>query len=127
MTTFEVEFEFWEKEEVTRTQIRRIWWLQNHWNTLFGQKFFHGDGSVTGSNQVSAISGRTRWTLFLGRGRFGDSNSTHYWSLWLSNVDQTSRDPSLWSHFRPFKVQDLPQQGSSSTLSRPSKNALCHI
>ena len=36
------------------------------------------------------------------RGRFGDSNSTHYWSFWLSNVDQTSRDPSLWSHFRPF-------------------------
>jgi hypothetical protein len=25
MTTFEVEFEFWEKKEVTRTQIRRVW------------------------------------------------------------------------------------------------------
>jgi len=36
------------------------------------------------------------------RGQFGDSNSTHYWSFWLSNADQTSRDPSLWSHFRPF-------------------------
>ena len=36
------------------------------------------------------------------RGRFGDSNSTHYWSFWLSDVDQTSRDPSLWSRFLPF-------------------------
>jgi hypothetical protein len=25
MTTFEVEFEFWETEEVTRTQIMRVW------------------------------------------------------------------------------------------------------
>ena len=23
--------------------------LRNHWNTLFGQKFVHGDGIVTGS------------------------------------------------------------------------------
>ena len=23
--------------------------LRNHWNALFGQKFFHGDGRVTGS------------------------------------------------------------------------------
>jgi len=29
-TTFEVEFEFWEKEEVTQTQIMRLWWLRNH-------------------------------------------------------------------------------------------------
>ena len=49
MTTFEVKFEFREREEVTRTQIRRLWWLRNHWNTLFGQKFVLGDGSVTGS------------------------------------------------------------------------------
>jgi len=49
MMTFEVEFEFWEKEEVPRTQIRRVWWLRNHGNTFFGQKFVHGDGSVTGS------------------------------------------------------------------------------
>jgi hypothetical protein len=46
---FEVEFEFWEKEEVTRTQIRWVWELRNHWNTLFGQNFFHGDGSVDGA------------------------------------------------------------------------------
>jgi len=36
------------------------------------------------------------------RGRFDDSNSTHYWSFWLPNVDQSSRDLSLWSHFLPF-------------------------
>ena len=36
------------------------------------------------------------------RGRFGNSNSTHYWSFWLSDVEQTSQDPSLWSHFHPF-------------------------
>jgi hypothetical protein len=49
MTTFEVELEFWEKEEVTQTQLWRVWGLQNHWNTLFGQNFIHRDGSVTGS------------------------------------------------------------------------------
>jgi hypothetical protein len=49
MTTFEVKFEFREKEEVTRTQIGRVWGLRNHWNTNFGQKFFHGDNSVRGS------------------------------------------------------------------------------
>ena len=48
MTTFEVEFEFREKKEVTRTQIRRVWGLWNRWNTPVGQKFVHGDGSVTG-------------------------------------------------------------------------------
>ena len=36
------------------------------------------------------------------RGRFGDSNSTHFWSFWISNVDRTSREPSVWSHIRPF-------------------------
>ena len=38
-----------EKEEVTRTQIRRLRGLRSHWNTLLGQKFVHGDGSVTGN------------------------------------------------------------------------------
>ena len=46
--TFEVEFEFQEKE-VAQTQIRWVWGLWNHWNTPFGQKFVHGDGNVTGS------------------------------------------------------------------------------
>ena len=46
MMTFEGEFELQEKEEVTRTQIRWVRGLQNHWNTLFGQKFLHRDGSV---------------------------------------------------------------------------------
>ena len=43
-----MEFEFREKEEVTWTQIRRVWGLRNHWNILFGQGLFHGDGSVSG-------------------------------------------------------------------------------
>jgi len=49
MTTFEVEFEFREKEEVIRTHIRRVWGFRNHWHTVFGKIFVHGDGSVTGS------------------------------------------------------------------------------
>ena len=46
MMTFEVEFEFWERKEVTQTQIRQVWGPWNHWNTLFGQKSVHGDDSV---------------------------------------------------------------------------------
>jgi hypothetical protein len=42
-----VEFDFWEKEEVTLTWMRCIWGLWNHWNILFCQKFVHGDGRVT--------------------------------------------------------------------------------
>jgi hypothetical protein len=49
MMTSEVEFELWEKEEVTWTQIRQVQGLQIHWNSLFGQNFVHEDGSVTGS------------------------------------------------------------------------------
>jgi hypothetical protein len=49
MKTFEVEFEFREKEEVKRTQTRQVWGLQNQWNMLFGQQFIHRDGNVTGS------------------------------------------------------------------------------
>ena len=32
--------------------------------------------------------------------RFGDSDSTHYWSFCQTSI--RPRDPSLWSHFRPF-------------------------
>jgi hypothetical protein len=46
MTTFEVKFEFREKDEVPRTQIRRVWSLRSQWNKLFGQKVVQGDGSV---------------------------------------------------------------------------------
>jgi hypothetical protein len=38
------------------------------------------------------------------RGPFGDTNSTHYRTFWLSNVDQTSREPSRWSNFLPFST-----------------------
>jgi len=57
---------------------------ENFWDQL-GTNFLHAQ--FEGQNFIDG---------------FGDSNSTHYWSLWLSNVDQTSRDPSLWSHFLPF-------------------------
>ena len=49
MAAFEVEFGLRVKEEVTQTQIRRVWGLRNHWNTLCGQKFVHGDDGVTRS------------------------------------------------------------------------------
>jgi hypothetical protein len=52
MTTYEVEFEFQEKDEVTRTEIRCVWGLRNHWKTLFDQNFVHGDGNVTRSTVV---------------------------------------------------------------------------
>ena len=260
MTTFEVEFEFWEKEEVSRTQIRRVWWLRNHWNTLFWSKIhsrrwqcdgelcryvaskcphaqFKGQNFVGGlaiqiqhttdhsdcqtsirSHEIlhfghifvrfdvqtlpitrlvfDILKAIQKWFMppkilcpwysklsispfqffvsfcrvyikfdtkfdapFLAKnlftrmavwqgalswcsiqvsacpvrrskfcGRFSDSNSTHYWSFWLSNIHQTSRDPSLWAHFRPFLTCKLFQErDSSSTFSRPSKNALCHL
>jgi hypothetical protein len=37
------------KRKGTQTLIRQVWRLQNHWNTLYGQNFIHGDGIVTGS------------------------------------------------------------------------------
>jgi hypothetical protein len=49
MTTFDVVFEFREKEEITRTQIRQVWGQRTQWNAPFGQNFVHGDGNVTGS------------------------------------------------------------------------------
>jgi hypothetical protein len=49
LTTYEVEFEFQEKEKVTRTEIRHVWGLRNHWKNLFGQNFVHGDKNVTRS------------------------------------------------------------------------------
>ena len=62
MTTFEVEFEFREKQEVARTQIRRGWGLRNRWNNLFGQTFVHGHGSVTGSAVMQHPSVRSLWS-----------------------------------------------------------------
>jgi len=63
MTTFEVELEFQVKEEVIRTQIRRVWGLRKHWSILFGKKFVHGDGSVTWSVVVMQYSSvRSLWS-----------------------------------------------------------------
>jgi hypothetical protein len=72
MTNFEVEFEFLEKEEVTRTHIRRVLGLRNHWITLLGQTFVYGDGSVTGSVtviqhpsvRITSPSDKTSWTVW---------------------------------------------------------------
>lgn len=52
-----VEFDFWEKKKSHRLWMRRVWGLWNHWNTLFGQKFFHTDDGVTGSIVVMQHSG----------------------------------------------------------------------
>jgi len=49
LTTFEVEFEFREKEQVTRSQIRRALGLRKRWNTIFGQNFVQGDVIVARS------------------------------------------------------------------------------
>ena len=50
MTTFEVEFEFREKEKLHGLRSSEYGGLRNHWNTLFSKKnFVHGDGSLTGS------------------------------------------------------------------------------
>jgi hypothetical protein len=65
MTTFEV-ISVSEKEEVTWTQIRRVWGLRNHWNTLFVQNFFHGGCSVDRERSRHAISKWLR-AQFLGQ------------------------------------------------------------
>ena len=46
-------------------------------------------------------------------------------SFWLSNVDL--RAFILVTFLFVFYVQGVPEQGSSSTLSWPSKIALCHL
>jgi hypothetical protein len=34
--------------EVTRSDIRRIWWLDDGWNLVLRQKMLHCEGGVTG-------------------------------------------------------------------------------
>jgi hypothetical protein len=71
-TTFDVEFEFREKEEVTRTHIRRALELEKHWNTIFAQNVVHGEGNVTGSvvviqhpsDRMPSSSVKMSWTVW---------------------------------------------------------------
>ena len=104
-------FVVWLQDHTLKSTIHRLWW---HVWKIFRHFRCVQEGSGTHSFGFPSV----RWWGFWGsawhkfsacpdprskfRGRFNDSNSTHYRSFWLSNVDQTSRQPSLWSHFRPF-------------------------
>jgi hypothetical protein len=69
----------------------------------FSQNFFHGDGSVDREQSSCSIQVSVcpiPWSKC--HRQFGDSNSTHYWSFWLSNIVQTSRESSCLSHFLPL-------------------------
>ena len=49
MTTFEVEFEFWERKKSHGLRSGEYGGCETTEIPFFGQKFVHGDGSVTGS------------------------------------------------------------------------------
>ena len=114
--------------------VRQVWWLRNHWNTFFGQKFVHGDGSVTGSIVVMLQhpSVRNLWPDTMNP--FSES-----WTVWRFKFNtmliiltakrrsDLTRSLTLVKFSSVFDVQGIPQRGSSSTLSRQSKNALCHL
>ena len=81
LMTFEVEFEFWEKLRSHTDSDQASMLVAEPLKYVFGQKIVHGDGSVTGSIVVMQHrSVRNLWpdTMCLSRGRFSDSNSTHY-------------------------------------------------
>ena len=100
---------------------------------IFGQTFFHEDGSVTGRIAVMQHPGvRNLWpdTMNL---------LSKSWTVWrfkfntlliiltVKRRSDLTRSLTLVTFSSVFDVQGLPQRGSSSTLSRPSKNALCHL
>jgi len=60
------------------------------------------------------------------RGRFDDSNSTRYRSFWLSNVDQTAREPSLWSHVRFWRARSSRTRFVFHTLMTIQKIFMPH-
>jgi len=111
MTTFEVQFVFREKEEVTWAQIRRVWGLRNHWNILFGQKFVHRDGSVTGSAVVMQHpSVRNLWLN--GMNPFSESfkNFTIVPTiLTVKHRSDLTRALTLVTFLSIFEVQGLPE------------------
>jgi len=47
--------------------------------------------------------------------------------LTVERRSDLTRSLTLFTFSSVFDVQGLPERGSSSTLSRPSKNALCHL
>jgi hypothetical protein len=125
MTTFELEFEFWEKELVPQIQIMQIQGLQNHWKTLFGQNSIHRDGSVTQRSRDGASKClHAQFNHSKRHGQFGDSNSTHYHHSDCQTLIRPHESPHLVTFSSVFDVQVLPERGLSSTLSRPPKN-LC--
>jgi len=102
--------------------------LQNHWNTLFGQKFVHRDGSVTGSVVVMQHPNvRNLWPDMMNpfSESFKDLTIVPIILTVKLRSDLTT-DLTLVTLSSVFDMHGLPEQGLSSTLSRPSKNALCH-
>jgi len=100
---------------------------------FFGQKFVHGDGSVTGNIVVMQHpSVRNLWPDTMNP--FSES-----WTVWrfkfntlliiltVKRRSDLTRSLTLVTFSSVFDVQGLPQRRSSSTLSWPSKNALCHL
>jgi hypothetical protein len=65
------------------------------------------------------------------RGQFTDSNSTHYRSFWLSDINQISWQPSLWSYFCLFLTCKIFQNkvcrphSHSQTCFMPTKYLCC--
>jgi len=102
---------------------------QNHWNTLFGQKFVHRDGSVTGSTVVMQHpSVRNLWLDTM------NPFSESFKDLTIVPITLTVKRRSdlmtaliLVTFSSVFDVHGLPERGLSSTISQPSKNALCHL
>jgi len=99
MTAFEVEFEFCRRKK-SHELIRWVWWLRNHWNSFFGQNFIQEDGSVTRSIVVMWHSSvRNLWPDTM---NLSNSNSSHYWSFWLWNVDRHHEIPRFLQIFVRF-------------------------
>jgi hypothetical protein len=120
MTTYEVEFDFREKEEVTRTQIRRVWGASELLGCPFWSKWrswrWQCDRSVVVMQHPSDCM-RNSWVK-MSDGLVIQIQPTA--DHCPSNVDQTSRDPSRWPHFLPvFDRHGLAGLGSRSTISQP--------
>ena len=99
----------------------------------FGQIFVHGDGSVTGSIvMMQHPSVNNLWPDTMNP--FSESRTV--WRFKFSSLliiltvkrrSDLTRSLAFVTFSSVFDVQGLPQRGSSSTLSRQSKNALCHL